>query len=46
MFQLNTDWMSVLYLVLGDETLSGQLVFAIIVDAHQAEGLGQPGLQF
>lgn len=35
-----------LYLVLGEETLSGQLVFTIIVDVHQIEGLGQPGLQF
>jgi len=33
------------YLVFGEETQRGQLVFAVVVAVHQSEGLGQPGLQ-
>lgn len=29
----------------GEETLRGQLVFAVVVHVHQTECLGQPGLQ-
>lgn len=37
------EW--VLYLMFGNKTLRGQLVFAIVFGVHHSECLSQPGLQ-